>query len=60
VGVLSIDLSAMFVLDPNGAVGRLQALGKVELDLARSPSEFAFNWRLRPLKPTMCKREADA
>src|SRR5215813_9501024 len=29
----------MFILDPNGAVRRLQALGKVELDLARRQPE---------------------
>ena len=59
MGVLAIDLSATAILDPNGAIGWLQALGKVELDLARRPPECTFNRRLRPLKPTMTKRDAD-
>ncbi len=28
MGVLAIDLSALVILDPNGAVSRLQALGE--------------------------------
>src|SRR5215469_7426868 len=59
MGVLAIDLSATAIPDLNGAVVRLQALGKVEFDLARRPLECTFNRRLRPLKPTVSKREAD-
>jgi hypothetical protein len=31
-----------------------------KLDLARRPFKLTFNQRLRPLKPTMSKRGADA
>src|ERR1700758_5314701 len=59
MGVLAIDLSATAIPDPNGAVVRLQALGKVEFDLAWRALECTFNRRLRPLKPTVPEREAD-
>src|SRR5215469_9654296 len=59
MGVLAIDLSAAAIPDPNGAIVRLQALGKVEFDLARRSVECTFNRRLRPLKTTVSKREAD-
>ena len=59
MGVLAIDLSATAIPDLNGAIVRLQALGKVEFDLGRRPFECAFDGRLRPLKPTVSKREAD-
>src|SRR5215813_11774049 len=59
MGVLAIDLGPTAIPDLNGAIIRLQALGKVELDLARRPLECTFNRRLRPLKPTVSKREAD-
>jgi hypothetical protein len=60
VSVLAIDLSAMVIGDPNRAIRRLQALGKVEPDLAGRSFEVTFNRRLRPLKPAMSEREADA
>src|SRR5262249_53060208 len=59
MGVQAIDLNATAILDPNGAIVRLQPLGKIELDLARRPLECTFNRRLRPLKPAVSKREAD-
>src|SRR5215469_9724390 len=59
MGVLAIDLSAVAIPDPNGAIVRFQALGKVEFDLARRPLQCTFNRRLRPLKPTVSKRQAD-
>jgi len=60
VGVLAIDLGAMVILDLKSAVGRLQAFGEVELNFSRRTLELALNRRLRPLKRTMCRREADA
>jgi hypothetical protein len=48
------------VLDAHRAVARLEALREIELDLRGRPLERALNRRLRPLKPTMCKCEADA
>ena len=57
--VLAIDLSATAIPDPNGALVRLQALGKIEFDLAWRPLECTFDRRLRPLKPTVSKREAE-
>jgi hypothetical protein len=59
-GVLAIDLCASGILDLNGAIGRLQVLGKVKLYPARRPLECTFNRWLRPLKPTVSKRGADA
>src|SRR5215813_6074922 len=59
MGVLAIDLGPTAIPDLNGAIIRLQALGKVEFDLARRPLKCTFNRRLRPLKPTMSKCEAD-
>jgi len=54
------DTRALPVLDAHPAVGRLKALGEIELELLGRPLERALNRRLRPLKPTMCKCEADA
>lgn len=55
MGVLATDLGAVVILDLNAAVGRLQALGEGELDLARRPLELALRRRLGPLKPAMAQ-----
>ena len=58
MSVLAVDLRATGIIDANCTIALLQALGKVELDLAWRPLELTLSLRLRPLKPTMSKRDA--